>query len=312
MELIKNSHFDFLKTRKHAYVFSVIFILLGIIALIIRGGPRWGIDFTGGTAVEIKFSQKMTTAELRNSMGNINLADSEIKRVGPAEDNEFIIRVKQMDETMNAAESIQQQLVKDFPDNAFEVRSVTDIGPKIGGELRRAAVMAVLLGLLGILIYVSWRFEFKFAVGGVVALFHDVTITLGLFAMLDLEFNLTVLAAFLTLVGYSINDTIVVFDRIRENIKTMRRDTLGNIMNISINQTLSRTIITGFTTWIVCVVLFFMGGEVVHNFAFALSFGIIIGTYSSIWVASSIVYEWHTWEEKKKGAKAKPLLRSMR
>jgi preprotein translocase subunit SecF len=312
MELIKNTHFDFIGNRIYTYVISGSLILIGLAALILRGGPRYGIDFTGGTAVEIKFSQNMSPGDLRTSMGKVNLAGSEIKQVGPVEDNDFIIRVQQMEESTNVANIIQQELTKDFPANPFDVRSVTDIGPKMGAEMRRNAVMAVLLGMLGILIYVSWRFEFKFAVGGVIALFHDVTITLGLFAILNLEFDLTVLAAFLTLVGFSINDTIVVFDRIRENIKTMRRENLGTIMNISINQTLSRTIITTFTAWIGCVVLFFLGGPVVHNFAFALAFGFIIGTYSSIWVASTIVFDWHKWDEKKKGAKAKPLLRSMR
>jgi preprotein translocase subunit SecF len=217
-----------------------------------------------------------------------------------------------LEEGKNIAEMIQTQIQQDFPQNNFEIRSITDIGPKIGGELRRAALMATFLALLGILIYVAWRFEFKFAVGAVFALFHDTFITFGVFVFLNMEFNLTVLAAFLTLIGYSINDTIVVYDRIRENLKILRRENLGNVINISVNQTLGRTLITGVTTLMVCIVLFFFGGEVVHNFAFAMIFGIVIGTYSSVFVASPMVYEWHAWEEKKKGAKAKPLLRTMR
>ena len=225
-------------------------------------------------------------------MSDIGYGNAEIKRIGANEDNEFIIRVEQMSEGTEVATVMEQELVKDFPDNPYDIRSAVEIGPKIGGELRRAAVVAVFVALLGILLYISIRFEFKFAVGAVVALFHDVLITLGVFSLLGLEISLAVVAAFLTIVGYSLNDTIVVYDRIRENVKIIRRDTPENIMNTSLNQTLNRTVITSLTTLFVVVVLYILGGDVIHNFAFALIVGILVGTYSSIFVASPVVLEW--------------------
>ena len=209
--------------------------------------------------------------------------------------------MEQLEEGENAALTMEQQLTEDFPNNPYDIRSVQEVGPKIGGELRRAAIMAVLISLLGILIYISWRFEFKFAVGAVAALFHDVLITVGVFSLLNFEISLAVVAAFLTIVGYSLNDTIVVYDRIRENTKVLRRENFTNIVNISLNQTLSRTVITSVTTLIVVLVLYLLGGEVIHDFSFALIIGVLIGTYSSIFVASPIVLEWQTRSEAKSG-----------
>jgi preprotein translocase subunit SecF len=304
MEFFKNTHVKFVEIRKIGYAFSGTLILIGIISLILHGGPRYGIDFTGGTSLQLKFEKTISAGDLRSSIGKIGFSGAEIKHIGTAEENEFIIRVEKKTEGTEASTIIEEQLTKDFSDNPYDIRFVQEIGPKIGGELRRAALMAIFISLLGILIYVSWRFEFKFAVGAVVALFHDVMITLGIFSLFNYEISLVVIAAFLTIVGYSLNDTIVVYDRIRENLKVLRRENLHNIINISINQTLSRTINTSLTTLLVVVILWLFGGDVIHNFAFALLIGIGIGTYSSIFIASALVYEWHERTEAKKSKNA--------
>jgi preprotein translocase subunit SecF len=311
MQLLQNTKIDFIGKRRIGYIISAILIVVGLVSLIAHGGPVLGIDFTGGTSLDLKFEQEMTASDLRESVSDIGFGNAEIKQIGLDEANEFLIRVEQMEEGTEVAQMIEEELRKDFPNNPYEIRSVLEVGPKIGSELARAAVLAILISMLGILIYISWRFEFKFAAGAVAALFHDVIITLGIFSLLNLEISLAVVAAFLTIVGYSLNDTIVVYDRIRENLKLLRRDTFTDIVNISLNQTLSRTIITSLTTLIVVAVLFIFGGEVIHNFSFALIVGVAIGTYSSIFVASPIIVEWQTrTADTKKGKSA--LLRKAR
>ncbi len=305
MQFFQNTKIDFVGKRKVGYIISSTLIVVSLISLIIHGGPSLGIDFSGGTSLDLSFEQDVTASELRDSLSDIGFGDAEIKQIGLNEANEFIIRVEQMEEGTEVAQMIEAELLKDFPNNKYDIRSVLEVGPKIGGELGRAAVLAILISLLGILIYISWRFEFKFAAGAVVALFHDVVITLGIFSLLNLEISLAVVAAFLTIVGYSLNDTIVVFDRIRENLKIMRREIFPNIVNISLNQTLSRTVITSFTTLVVVLVLYLFGGEVIHNFSFALIVGVVIGTYSSLFVASPIVLDWQVrTADTKKGKSA--------
>ncbi len=301
MQFFRDLNINFVGKRKIGYVISAALLVIGLVSLIAHGGPRYGIDFTGGTSLQLKFENDISAGDLRSSLANVGYADAEIKRIGLPEENEFIIRVEKLEEGEDAASKMEAQLTQDYPDNPYDIRSVVEVGPKIGGELRRAAVMAVLISLLGILIYISWRFEFKFAVGAVAALFHDVIITVGVFSLLNLEISLAVVAAFLTIVGYSLNDTIVVYDRIRENTKILRRENFINIVNTSLNQTLSRTVITSLTTLIVVLVLYIMGGEVIHDFSFALIIGIVIGTYSSIFVASPIVLEWQSRTEAKTG-----------
>lgn len=311
MQFFQNTKIDFVGKRKVGYILSGSLIIISIISLIIHGGPKLGIDFSGGTSLDLSFENDVSASELRQSLNDVGFGDAEIKQIGLKEANEFIIRVQQMEEGAEVGSVIETELAKDFPNNKYDIRSVQEVGPKIGSELARAAVLAVLVSLLGILIYISWRFEFKFATGAVIALFHDVIITLGIFSLLNLEISLAVVAAFLTIVGYSLNDTIVVFDRIRENLKIMRRETFPNIINISLNQTLSRTVITSFTTLIVVVVLFLMGGQVIHNFSFALIVGIVVGTYSSLFVASPIVLEWQSRTADSKKSKS-ALLRKAR
>jgi preprotein translocase subunit SecF len=307
MQIFKETHINFVDKRKIAFLLSLTAVIIGIGSLIVQGGPKYGVDFTGGTSIQLKFEKSITAGELRSALGTVGLADAEIKRIGLETDNEFIIRVEQQAEGAELSQTIEQALSSQLPDNPFDVRSVVEIGPKIGGELRRAAILAVLISMLGLLVYISWRFEFKFAVGAIVALFHDVLITLGVFSVLGFEITLSVIAAFLTIVGYSLNDTIVVYDRIRENLKVLRRESFPRLINVSINQTLSRTIITSFTTLVVVVVLFIFGGEVIHQFAFALIVGIFVGTYSSIFVASPIVLEWRLRSEARRGQKRQML-----
>ena len=299
MQFLVNSNFNFLGKRKTARIFSIALILVGIASLVIQGGPKLGIDFTGGTSLRLQFEKGVSIGEVRSAIASLGIGNAEIKNFGNSAD--ILIRVQEQ-ETSGAGitDAIKAELSKVFPDNPYVERSKDSVGPKIGAELRTATITSILIALVGMLIYITWRFEFKFAVGAIVALFHDVIITLGVFSILQLEITLPIIAAFLTIVGYSLNDTIVVFDRIRENLKVLRRDTYETIVNTSVNQSLTRTIITSLTTLVVVLILYFFGGSVIHNFAFALIVGVLIGTYSSIFVASPIVVDWELRSQEKK------------
>lgn len=299
MQFLVNSNFNFIGKRKIARIFSTALILIGVGSLIIQGGPKLGIDFTGGTSLRLQFEKGVSIGEVRSAIASLGIGNAEIKNFGDSAD--ILIRVQEQ-ETSGAGitDAIKAELSKVFPDNPYVERSKDSVGPKIGAELRTKTITSILIALVGMLIYITWRFEFKFAVGAIVALFHDVIITLGVFSILQLEITLPIIAAFLTIVGYSLNDTIVVFDRIRENLKVLRRDTYETIVNTSVNQSLTRTIITSLTTLIVVLILYFFGGSVIHNFAFALIIGVLIGTYSSIFVASPIVVDWELRSQEKK------------
>lgn len=299
MQFLVNSNFNFIGKRKIARIFSTALILIGVGSLIIQGGPKLGIDFTGGTALRLQFEKGVSIGDVRSAIASLGIGNAEIKNFGNSAD--ILIRVQEQ-ETSGAGitDAIKAELSKVFPDNPYVERSKDSVGPKIGAELRTKTITSILIALVGMLIYITWRFEFKFAVGAIVALFHDVIITLGVFSILQLEITLPIIAAFLTIVGYSLNDTIVVFDRIRENLKVLRRDTYETIVNTSVNQSLTRTIITSLTTLIVVLILYFFGGSVIHNFAFALIVGVLIGTYSSIFVASPIVVDWELRSQEKK------------
>lgn len=300
MQFFRETKIDFLGNRKYAIAASVVLILIGIISLIIKGGPAYGIDFLGGTEIHVQFPRAVPVNQVREAMNAVGLGQAEIKQFGVPTD--LLIRVQQQESGTTISDQIMQSLRKAFPDNLPEKRSVDSVGPKIGQELRNAAIWAIIVSFGLLLVYISFRFEFVFAVGAIVALIHDVMITLGFFSLLNLEVSLAVIAAFLTLVGYSINDTIVVYDRIRENLKLHRRDakSMEEIINFSINQTLSRTILTSLTTFLAVAALYFLGGEVLHNFAFCMLVGIIVGTYSSIFIAAPIVVEWHQKTELEK------------
>jgi preprotein translocase subunit SecF len=293
MEFFRDTHFDFMSRRKIAIAISLAAILAGMVSLVIKGGPAYNIDFLGGTEVQVQFRQPKETQALREVLASINLAGAEIKQFGNNRD--FVIREEEEEIATQISDRVMTALKQAFPEDPPELFAVNRVGPKIGKELRESAVWAVLISLVLLLLYISVRFEFVFAVGAVIALFHDVMITLGVFSILNLEISLTVVAAFLTLVGYSLNDTIVVFDRIRENLKVHRRESLPieHLINLSINETLSRTIITGVTSLLVVIVFLFFGGEVLHDFFFCLLFGILIGTYSSVFIAAPIVVGWY-------------------
>jgi len=291
MELIKQDiSIDFLSKRKTAVYFSIFLIVIGLISLIVHKGPNFGLDFTGGTQVQLNFEKPESVGNIRDALGTINLGTSEIKTFGNA--NEILITTEQKEETTNFSENITTVLSQYFPDNTIIIDRIENVGARIGEELRNKAVFSIGLALLFLIIYISWRFEFKFAVGAVAALTHDVLVTIGIFSLLNIEFDLKVVASILLIVGYSLNDTIVVYDRIRENMKILRKETHEGIINKSINEVLSRTVVTSLTTILVIVIIFLFGGEVLHNFAFALLIGIITGTYSSIYIASPIVSIW--------------------
>lgn len=296
MQFIKETNINFIGKRKIAVTISVILIFIGIISIIYRGGPKYGIDFTGGTSLQLQFEKPINISEIRNILTSIDMGNAEIKEFSAS--NEILIRIQQQNTTDDLSDKVISELSEKLPGNKFETRLKETVGPRIGSELRRAAIWAVLASLALILAYISMRFQFIFAVGAVIALFHDVMITLGIFSLLNLEISLAVVAAFLTIIGYSLNDTIVVFDRIRENLKVLRREEYVNIFNTSINQTLSRTILTSMTTFVVVLILFFFGGEVIHNFSFAIVIGVLVGTYSSVFIASPVVVEWFLKKER--------------
>ena len=278
---------DFLGKRNFTMLLSAILLIVSIASLAING-LKLGIDFTGGTLVEVGYQQAADLTVLRETLEKTGFDDATVQNFGTAKD--VLIRLKPKEGMSNAELSTQilDAVNKDSVEKAL-VRRVEFVGPQVGDELAEDGGLALLYSLFGILIYVAWRFEYKFALGSVAALGHDVLITLGFFSLLQLEFDLTVLAAILAVIGYSLNDTIVVYDRIRENFRSLRQDSSEEIMNISLNQTLSRTLMTSVTTALVLIALAVLGGEIIHNFAIALLVGVGIGTYSSIFIASPVV-----------------------
>jgi preprotein translocase subunit SecF len=293
MELFKpDTHIDFVRYSKRALVFSLLLILVGFASVWYHGGPNYGVDFIGGTVVHIRFSQPTDVADIRQALANTNIANITVQDFGQG-GNEFLIRMPEAEASMEGLSGqIQQGLAARFGEQAFEVRRVETVGPKVGKDLRRKALLAVVFSTVMMGGYVAFRFEPRFGVGAAVALLHDVLITIGALSVMDMEFDLTVVAALLTVIGFSVNDTVVVCDRIRENMRKLRRENLTTIINRSINETLSRTIITNGTAILMVIVLLLLGGEVIHAFAFALLIGFVFGTYSSIYVASPIVLLW--------------------
>lgn len=284
VSLIGPTRIDFIGRRKIAFVLSTILIVVGLVAFGLRREKNFGIDFRGGSLIQLRFASPVSADEGRKALSEINLGTSTIQQFDAGKG--MIIR-----STKDAAAPLIAKFSQVF--ELEEVQRQEMVGPEVGKDLRRAALFALFWALIGILIYIAWRFEFKFAIAAIIALFHDVLITIGAFALTGREFSLPIIAALLTIVGYSLNDTIVVFDRIRRNTKILRKESYSAMINISINQTLSRTLLTSLTTLIVVLSLFFLGGEVIRDFAFALLIGIVVGTYSSIFVASPILVAWH-------------------
>ncbi|MCD4721285.1 MAG: protein translocase subunit SecF [Desulfobacula sp.] len=337
MQIIKSDiNIDLIGKQKIGFALSLILILLSIGSLIIHKGPNFGIDFVGGTIIQIKFSQQVPVGKIRSGLSNIGFKDASVQNFGHDQDHEFLIRTSNLEMTSKGLSQSISEAIKASTGIAPEIRRVEMVGPQVGKDLRKKALLAMFYSLLFITIYISGRFELKwmlsgvtagslmtavyflsvfnvsmavlitaalvitlalfwvlrlkYAMGAMVALLHDVLITVGIFSILNLDFSLPIIAALLTIIGYSLNDTIIVFDRIRENIKGVKTmDTFPTLFNKSINQTLSRTILTSVTTLVVLIPLYFLGGEIIHNFAFAMIIGVIIGTYSSIFVATPIV-----------------------
>jgi len=302
MEVIRpGTDFDFIGKRNFALVFSGLMILIGIISLIIHDGPRYGVDFAGGILVQVKFSQAVTTEQIKETLQPINLQDSLVQQFEEKGQHEFLIQVEKKGlDTQNIDQLISQALAKRFGESNFEIRRVEMVGPKVGKDLRRKGLLSILYAVIFMLIYITWRFELRFGIGAIIALIHDVLVTLGAFSVTNREISLPIVAAFLTIVGYSINDTIVIYDRIRENRRKKPRNPLPQTINQSINETLSRTILTSGTTLIVILALFIFGGGVIHDFAFALLIGVVVGTYSSIYIASPVLIFWEDIFPKKK------------
>ncbi|MDP2158449.1 MAG: protein translocase subunit SecF [Nitrospirota bacterium] len=293
IELIKNTKIDFMGKRNIAFIISGIISLIGLFAVfqIANGKANLGIDFAGGTSVQLKFEKPVKVHDIRKALEDGGIKDFDLQELTGA--NKMLIRAKNIEIQLGKiSEQITAIISEKVPDNKFVVDSTTEIGPKVGGKLRADAGLAIIFATIGILIYVAIRFKFNFAVGATVATFHDVTAVLAIFFLLGKEINLILVTALLTIAGYSLTDTVVVFDRIRENLRTRLKDSVETVMNQSINEVLSRTFVTSLTVLITSIALFFFGGEVLHDFSLAMILGVLVGTYSSIFVASPIVLLW--------------------
>lgn len=324
--------------RKFAFYVSLGMIILSVLTLFIHGGPKYGIDFAGGTLVQVRFQSPVRVADIKSGLDALGIGVSTVQTFGEKVNYEYLIRIDKDISTEKDFNSRLGQALKAAAGSQAEVRRVEMVGPQVGKDLREKALFAMFFALLFIAIYISWRFELKlfvsgvmaaalmggvyffsifdvsipfliiaalvitlvlfwflqlkYAMGAIVALIHDVTITVGIFSLFDKEFTLPIIAALLTIIGYSLNDTIIVFDRIRENLKKHHRKPMEFVLNRSINQTLNRTLLTSLTTLIVVICLFVLGGGIIHDFAFAMIIGVIIGTYSSVYVASPILLAW--------------------
>ena len=300
MRIVKDTNIDFMSKTFIASCISALLILVGAVSLITNGGPKLSIDFKGGTLVAVNFTEPVDINKIRSSLSSVSIdgqnfdfSKEEIKHFG--DESNIAIRIASIEnEPPRFANRVSESLASIYPDllpseKSDFILSIDKVGPKVGAELSSDAVLAILYALGFILIYISIRFEFKYAIGAIAALTHDVLITLGVFSILGYEISLAVIAAFLTIVGYSLNDTIVIFDRVRENVKSLKGSSMVSVINQSINDSLSRTIVTSLTTFLVVLILFLIGGEVIHTFSFAMIVGVVIGTYSSIFVASPIV-----------------------
>jgi preprotein translocase subunit SecF len=287
MEIFKKTTtIDFLGKRKLALTFSSVLLVIAVIAIVTRG-LNLGIDFTGGTLVEVGFSAPVDLASVRTALADDGFEDATVQHFGTSRD--VLVRLAPRQEVESVVLSDRAFSAMQQVDTAADLRRVEFVGPQVGDELTEDGGLAMLYALIGILIYVGLRFEYRFAVGAVIALVHDVIVTIGIFALFQVEFDLPVLAAVLAVIGYSLNDTIVVYDRIRENFRKIRKGTPVEIINASLNQTLSRTLVTSMTTLLVLGALFVFGGEIIHGFALALIIGVVIGTYSSIYVAGTAI-----------------------
>ncbi len=298
IELFKNPNYDFIGRRRWAYYVSIAFTLIGLVSLVARGGLRYDIDFTGGTLLQVRFAEAPSVGKIRSSLTAIQLGDSIIQEFGDA--REFIIRLPLAAVgSEEVARRVQGALGADASLGGFEIRRVEFVGPQVGRDLQLQAIYAVIAGLIGILLYIAVRFDLKGGVAAVIAVFHDLIVCLGAISITNRDFSLPVLAALLTIIGYSVNDTIVAYDRLRENRGKFipKGRTFAQQMNDAVNQTLSRTILTSLTTFFSAAVLLFFGGKTLEDFAFVLFVGVITGTYSTTYVAAALVVDWTQYVE---------------
>ncbi|MCX8082174.1 MAG: protein translocase subunit SecF [bacterium] len=294
MEFIKNTKFNFIGKRKFAYLFSLTVIIWGMIVFGIRGKDNFGVDFVGGDMLNIEFKNSVNTSEIRDRIKGLNIGSYSVQALG-TDGKEFIIK-----SGPNTSDKIVEAMKTYWAENnTFSVKGKSSVSPSMSISIRKKAIYAFLIGLIGILFYITVRFEFRFAVGATLAIFHDILFVLAILALTKKQIDTSVIAALLTIAGYSVNDTVIIFDRIRENIRKTRSDDYLTLFNNSINETLSRTVLTVLTTLFVVILLFILGGETLHTFAFSLLVGFIIGTYSSIFIASSIIIDWHRWKPHK-------------
>lgn len=295
LQIMQDTHIPFMKYRRHAYIVSLSVIFLGLVGLVLRGGFNLGIDFAGGRLVEYELDRLVPIEEVRQAVEAAGLSGAGIQDAHEGGRHFLFVRLPVTDEQLaddkSPSKEIQSALEERIPGLGVELRREELVGPKVGRELRGKATLAVLIALAGILLYVGWRYEFSFGIGGIAALAHDVIITLLILTLLGRELNIPIIAALLTIGGYSINDTVVVFDRIREQAKLLQKSNPLEVVDVGVNATLSRTLITSATTLYAVAALFFLGGEVIRDFALAMLIGVAIGTYSSIYVASAVAME---------------------
>ncbi len=300
LELLIGTNFSFMKHRRIAYLVSGALVVATVLALVVKG-PKYSVDFTGGTLLQIRTSQVIPADQIRSSVEAAGIKP-ELQQFGGESQNEYLLRFSSEDR--DPFVKVEAALKATHPGVAVELRRIETVGPKVGSDLRLKALWAILTSMGAILIYVGIRYEFKFALGGIAALLHDVIVTVGALMLTGREISLTVVAALLTIAGYSINDTIVVFDRIRERAKALRKETHERAMDIAVNETLSRTVITAFTVFLSSVALFVWGGEVLRDFSFAMLVGVVFGTYSSVFVASAVALDIWVSLDRNKGGKA--------
>lgn len=293
MQIINpKSDFDFVSKNLIAVYLSLAVILAGIFSLVLKGGPEYGVDFSGGTLVQVRFSSDINAQQIKDSLASLDLGPVTVQQFGDSV-NEFLIRTPKTDDRVaQLSKQIEQTLKTGSGDAQLEILRSEMVGPQVGQELRTKGFLSLLYAMIGTLVYISWRFEFRYGVAAIVALIHDVLVTLGFFSVFHKQIDLTIIAAFLTIIGYSLNDTIIIFDRVRENLGRRTDVSFAATLNRSINETLSRTILTSGTTLLVVLSLFVLGGGVIHNFAFALLVGIVAGTYSTVFVAGALILFW--------------------
>ena len=303
LQILHGTNIPFMRYRRFTYIFSGALIVATAIWLFMHGGPRYSVDFTGGSLLQVRLSESIPADQVRAALDQSGLRGFELQQMTGEQKNEFMIRI-QGEGVKDPFQQVKQALESRIRGLSVEFRRNEHVGPKVGSELRQKAIFAILWSLAGILVYVGVRYEFKFAFGAVVALFHDVFVTLGMLCFTGREVSLTVVAALLTIAGYSINDTIVVFDRIRERSRALRKEKHSRAMDIAVNETLSRTIITSLTVFLSAVALFVWGGEVLRDFSFAMLVGVGFGTYSSVYVASALALDIWIGLDRRKGVQA--------